>query len=469
MSITSRLFSWIPRRKSRRPNKGSYPERREFVYLDDVSVLSILASRAGGIATEYTESQTASQNSESTGSLGVGLGGTKANLGNKVQASQVETSQVLRKSIIQTNFKELYDIERSSLALRPPQPDRLPIVDSHSGLESLLGSSKGNGLLVDPHTLHRGELLEVEVELEADLIFRMATIITTFFEMMEDNEELFENSVTTQLPEIRSVARLLESLLGGLVPIRGRLVDYAWIRLCSRDILVHNSLLGQMPTGAQVKAYPAFLVGVAQSDLFWKDIRRILFSQAQYTVFCRLATSGLIDRWSPVKLADVFSGIATDFDEMIQGLGDELVSGFNKGVHLATTGTTVEVSPTTPNQEAQRGELLLRKYAKLLADYHKRSIEPAVMEALTQSGPRTENWLDSVDGYRPVFAEVTKRVDDSLDVETPSNVAHDLRVQALHRSRLEETPAIDDSATSGNLPEPRCERFIDSEIIAIYW
>ena len=60
------------------------------------------------------------------------------------------------------------------------------------------------------------------MELESDPIFRMATIITTFFELMEDNEELFGNAISAQLPEIRSVARLLESLLAGLVPIRGR-------------------------------------------------------------------------------------------------------------------------------------------------------------------------------------------------------------------------------------------------------
>ena len=468
MSIASRLLNWLRRRKSRRPSEDSYSERREFVYLDEVSVLSILASRTGGIATEFTERQSTSLNSEVKSSLGVGLGGTKANLGAKMQAGQVEASQVLRKAIIQTNFKELYDIERSALALRPASPD-LPTVDSTRGLGSLLGSSKATGLLIDPSTLHRGDLLEVEVELEADPIFRMSTIITTFFEMMEDNEELFENQITAQLPEIRSVARLLESLLGGLVPIRGRLVDYGWLQICGRDVLVNQSLLRQIPTDERPKAYPAFLVGVAQSDLFWKDIRRLLFSQARYTVFCRLATSGLTDRWSPVKMADVFSGITSDFDEMIRGFGNELMSGFNKGMRSATTGTTADVPSTMLNQDAQRGELLLKSYAESLAGYHKRNIEPAVMEALTREGSHAANWLDSVDGYRPIFAEVTKRVDDSLGVETPSDVAYQLRVQALGRSSLEVTLELDGSAVGGNHPGPRCERFLDSEIIAIYW
>ena len=60
----------------------------------------------------------------------------------------------------------------------------------------------------------------------------MATIITTFVGLIEDNEELLQNAATAQLPEIRSVARLLDSLLAGLVPIRGRIVDFDWIRIC---------------------------------------------------------------------------------------------------------------------------------------------------------------------------------------------------------------------------------------------
>ena len=469
MSIVSRLSNWLRRRKNREPNEDSNRERREFVYLDEVSVLSILASRTGRIATESIESQSSSQSSEVKGSLGVGLGGTKANLGTKMQTSQIEASHVSRKAIIQSSFKELYDIERSALVMRPVSLDRLPTVDSTRGLERLLGSPEGTGLLVDPSTLHRGELLEVEVELEADPIFRMATIITTFVGLMEDNEELLQNAATAQLPEIRSVARLLDSLLAGLVPIRGCLVDYEWIRICSRDVLVHRSLLSQMPTGALPEAYPAFLVGVAQSDLFWKDIRRVLFSQARYTVFCRIATNGLTDRWSPVKMADVFSGITSDFDEMMRGLGGELMSEFKKGVRSATAGTTVDAPLTMLNYDAQHGELLLRNYVESLASYHKRNIEPSAIEALTHGVSFAENWLDSVDAYRPVFAEVTKKVNDSLEVETPLNVAYELRLQALDQSGIEETVEIDGSTASGNLPEPRRERFLDSEIIAIYW
>ena len=59
MTIKSRLSSWLRYGKSDELIDGSLPERREFVYLDEISVLSILSSRKGGIATEFTEKQTA--------------------------------------------------------------------------------------------------------------------------------------------------------------------------------------------------------------------------------------------------------------------------------------------------------------------------------------------------------------------------------------------------------------------------
>ena len=376
---------------------------------------------------------------------------------------------MLRKAIIQTSFKELYDIERSTLALRPPSTGQLPEVGSACGLAKLLDSPNETGLLIDPLTLNRGELLEIEVELEADAIFRMATIITTFFEMMVDNEQLFENSVTAQVPQMRSVVRLLESLLVGLVPIRGRLVDYDWTRIADREVLVSRSLLCQMSPDARPKSHPAFLVGVAHRDLFWKDIRRVLFSQARYTVFCRLAESGLTSRWSPVKMADVFASVAPDFDEMIQTLGDELILGFREGVRSATKNGANETPLTGRTQSAQRDEQVLRRYAETLAAHHNLHLAPDVMDTLVRETPCAENWLDSVDGYRPVFDKLTSDIDGALGVETPREVVHDLRLKSANQTGLKDILEIDAPAAIGRLPERRSERFLDSEIIAIYW
>ena len=464
MGVWSRLSSWICQ-KCGRATQGSLDARREFVYLDEVAVYSILSSHKSGIVTQFTESQTASLNSEVKGTIGVGFGETKANIGSRVQSSQVEATQVLRKAIIQTSFKELYETEREMNAIRFDCHDEPPRVSSIRDLENLLASSRGADWIVDPCTLNRGEILEVEVKLEADPIFRLATIISTLFELVEGNERLFEETATANIREMRSMARLLESLLSGLVPIRGRLVDYQWTSIAGRDVLVHRSLLCQIPADRRPKMNPTFLVGVAQSDLFWKDIRRVLFSQARYTTYCRLATSGLANRWTPVKMADVFSGIAPDFNELMQELGDQLISGFKHSVHSANN----DGQPTIPEQNTHHGERILREYVGLAAEYHSLNLDPDDVDALIRGVLGTEHWSDNVADNRPFFHKVEKRMHSMFQVKTPVEVAPNMRLEAVRQSNSAGMVHLDGPTITSTPPESKCDRYLDSEIIAIYW
>ncbi len=459
MSIVPQLRGWLRRITRQRTSVNSHGPLREFIYLDEVSVYSILASRKGGIATEFTESQTASLNSEVSSSMGVGLVAGKANLNAKMQAGRVQGSQVLRKAVIQTSFKELYDIERDGLGLGPLSAGCIPTVKTITDLEEGLDSSSTRRWLVDPSTVHRGELLEVEVELEADPIFRVSTIITTLCELIEDNNRLFDRVITAQLAEMRSVAQVLESLLVGLVPIRGRLVDYKATNIGGRDVLAHRALLDQIPADAQPEAYPVFVVGVAQSDLFWKDIRRVLFSEARYTVFCRLATSGLTDSWRPVKVADVLAGITPAFDELIRE--------FSELARQAML-SSVDASPADLGQNTHIGTQVIRKYAALVADHHGGTLKPGFIDDLLLNISSDEDWLGSIDSQRSVFTEVTHRVDAELRVETSGEIAYDLRCAARGNAGLDGTPGsrrIDPAPAPVNSPE----RYLDAEIVAIYW
>ena len=463
MSITSRLRDWLRRLKLKQVPGKSAGLLREFIYLDEVSVYSLLASRKGGITTEFTESQTASLNSDVGGSLSVGFGGTKAKLDSEIRAGHVQNSQVLRKAIIQTSFKELYDIERVSLALSSPDADCIPTVDAVADLEMRFDPLAKDGWLVDPCDIRRGELLEVEIELEADPIFRMASVITTLRDLMEDNEHLFGHEITALLPQMRSMAQVLEGLIFGLVPIRGRLVDYNAITIGGREVLIHRLLLERIPSGTRPTTYPAFVVGVVQRDLFWKDIRRVLFSQAQYTVFCRLAIGGMSDRWHPVKVADVLAGIVPQFDELIRE--------FSEMARRAITAA-YDASPRSVDQDAHSGAGLISAYVELLVKHHDGTLESDVIDDVIQSTSPEHDWLSSVDGRRPVFAAVTQRVDKALGVGTSSEDAYHLREAAMRNAGLPRTLAPQASNGLGHdtVPVPGShERFLDAEIIAIYW
>ena len=462
MSISSRVRAWLRRLKPQKAPENLTGLLREFVYLDEVSVYSILASRKGAIATEFTESQTASLNSDVGGSVGVGFGGTKATFNSKVQAGHVQGSQVLRKAIIQTSFKELYGIEQASLALSPPDAHSIPTVKGVSNIEESLDSLAKDNWLVDPRAIRRGELLELVVELEADPIFRMASVITTLRELMEDNEEIFGHAITTQLPQMRSMAQVLEGLLVGLVPIRGRLVDYVSASIGGRDVLIHRSLLDQIDPATWPETHTAFVVGVAQRDLFWKDIRRVLFSKARYTVFCRLATEGVAETWHPVKVADVLAGIVPQFDEMIREFSEE-------ARRAMTAGYTAPPSPAV--QHGLSDSQVLEKYVALLVAHHSQTLTPAVIDSLIREISPAKEWLNSVDSRRPIFAEVTRRVDAALGVETSNEVTYELRVAAVGKVEPEGrlAPQTPGGSRQDQSPSFGPERFLDTEIVAIYW
>lgn len=461
MNIASRLRDWVGRRESPRIAESSSGLLREFVYLDDVSVCSILASRKGGIATEFTESQTASVNTGVDGSLSVGLGATKGKLGSELRAGNVQSSQVQRKAIIQASFKELHDIEQGSLAMRHRDGICSATVDGEGQLRERFDPLVQEGWLVNTNGIHRGDLLEVKVELEADPIFRAASVITALREILEDNAQLFGNDVVAQIPQMRSMAKVLDSLLAGLVPIRGKLVDFESAMIDDREVLIHRRLLERMPLDNRPDTQSVFVVGVAERDLFWKDIRRVLFSQAEYTVFCRLATNGVVNEWRPVKVADVLAGIAPEFDEQINSFGETVSRAMTNAAHAQTTAVEQSARATTD---------VLRVYAERLVQHHGCTAAPDVIDEALQHIAPSQDWLSSVDGRRRAFADVTQRLDRALCVETVGDDAYDLRQEAMREAggadaRGAQVPSVSKADPAAN----RDEKFLDAEIIAIYW
>ena len=116
-----------------------------------------------------------------------------------------QSSQVVRKAIIQTTFKELYDNERASLSLGRPDPKSVPQVRTFADIEKIARNPK-NTWVVDPSAISRGELLEVDIELEADPVFRLASIVTIVSGLLEDIDQLFGQANATQLSQLRSVS-----------------------------------------------------------------------------------------------------------------------------------------------------------------------------------------------------------------------------------------------------------------------
>ena len=461
MNLTSRLKEKLSGFSARHKPPKALPERREFVYLDDVSVYSLLASRKEGIATEFTQNETTSLNGDVGSSIGLGLGRTGASLNSRLQTGNVHSSQVIRKAIIQSSFRELRTSESSNLVL-----GKLDMADSHrkgevTDLGEFLTWPTDDSRVIGENRLSRGELIEVEVELQADPIFHLAEVITTVSEFVEGNQALFNLQDADMLAEIPAIAKILDSLLYGLVPIKGRLIDFKAVSINDQEVLVRRELLSHLPEATRANTMPVFVVGVAQGNLFWKDIRRILFSGARYSVFCRISTDGILTTWRPIKLAEMLTGIIPSFDESIRQFGEEarraLVTGF-------------ETTHGRNNRTEQADEIVIEQYLKLLTEHYDRSIDDELLENLIKI-PRDEGWLRSVDGSRPVFRKLTEEIDAVLGVETPSELAYRLRRETLKVSDVGNSEVAFAESDEGHRSKPTSteERFLDTEIIAIYW
>jgi hypothetical protein len=269
-------------------------ELREFVYLDDTSVNSLIASRLGPIASEQTDVQARNWETKGAGKVAADLAvfDVEGSI-ERMRASSLST-QVLKKSIVQTTFKDLLELERDSLLLR-------------SSGEAVTSKDRAG---VSSKDLIRGALVELDVELDVEPIFRMATVVSSLVGIVDKSPELFDESMQKQFAQGRAVQGILQAVLGGLVPIRARVLGHVVVGDRDGEPL---SVVREDSASMRGGATPLFLVGVAEEKLFWKDIRRVLFSRGRFTVLARIAQDGIRDSWTPIKLSHVLEEIVPGF------------------------------------------------------------------------------------------------------------------------------------------------------------
>jgi hypothetical protein len=149
---------------------------REFVYLDEVSVISLVASRRGAVPEAVTRSESARDTADLNSKIAVNAGVLKSDVGSKLGSETTKGVTTVAKSIVQSTFKDLHEIEADRLTLKAPPPDaEQPKAGSLDDLIRLAGTSRGQGWVIAPSSLRRGDPIEVEVELSADPLFRLRT------------------------------------------------------------------------------------------------------------------------------------------------------------------------------------------------------------------------------------------------------------------------------------------------------
>lgn len=426
------------------------PDLREFIYLDEVSLLSLLSSQKGEVT--GSKSERASEGSEASidATAGVNPGViAKAEITSRYQTNNSSTIQTSRKATVQSRFRDLHLID----GLRIIEP---VLVDAPANDIESLKKTDTLSKLASATELQRGKLVELRVKLAADPVFHLGTMVSEFTSMAEDYPDMFAtNGGLATLQEVQPINKILKRLLAGLVPIRAVAVDYVVVEIDEVQYIAHKNLI----EGLGLKNRPLEIVGVTEQEAYWKDLRRVLFSEAAFTVFARISHSGLQDSWTPVKLADLFADVAPDLVEQINAAG-----------RVPFGSASSQPNESAPDAKlaaalSHYADSLLRQIGKSLESDQKKAVAQCIGELKTRSA--------TVSDQTSAFSLLTKHVLEVVGGEIDAARALELRTAAREAVGLSLFPTA--SSLSQVTPAtPKAKRgdeplLLDVEFVAIYW
>jgi hypothetical protein len=421
---------------------------REFVYLDEVSVYSLLASRDDG----FVElGKTLSESVTKKGRLGGGIRGStglvQAELSSHLESSEASGTQVVKKSIIQTAFKQLIEREASRLILAESWlPAKLPKVSDVRGLEEAADGQ----FVVRQDQLRRGSLLELEVELDTEGIFQASRLVTTMWGFFERIPQFFpldasSRSMGSQIQE------LFDQLLHDLVPIEARITNYQLVHTGAGSFLVSNQLLESERWQLDTDTEAAYLVGIAEEALFWRDLRRVLFSRSRYQVMARLGHDGIQDAWQPVKVVEMLSRVLPQIDSQMRELGSTFLGAVRHGA-----GTVDGGSNEPQNRKLETfADRLADSIGSTWSEEDSRTVELDFLSDPDTDDPRAQR-----EAAQPIVDHLANSRGETIDRKLVS----DLRAEAFMES--DDTGGL--APAAGDRSKP-ARRYLDCEIVAIYW
>jgi len=437
-----RFWNWLWRTRENprsEPTDGvsvvapkEWPSLREFVYLDEVSLRSLLASQQGALTESISILESRASEAELAASLGASTGLLNAEVSSRFQTSRSEEQQVSRKAIVQSLFKEFRELDHIDDVLLQLNTGTAPAANVSGG------------------DLARGTLVEVRVELLADPIFRFSSVMDELLDISADYPDMMAGGATASvMGQMGPMNRILQRLMVGLVPIRATAVDLFVREEAGAQVVVRTD----QPTPQDL---PLEIVGVTDQRNYWQDVRRALFSGSQFTMLCRIAHGGVRDHWSAVKAADVLAEIVPAFPVMLEAVGDTDYAAPEDRLALSEAQRLKDAMKSIYGLSAielglDSSELDESVLAELLQRHAHSSAEPrgqreALDDAIRQAELSADKLLDPSRKYH--FRDVARQQSG-------------LRILGGQR-------VLEDLSTPSSKPrQPRA--LLETELIAIYW
>lgn len=309
-------YWWIVRRYNNLKDRlglSSYPDLKEFVYLDETALISLLSSTTGGITQQQTTSQRQRISSSITGSLGP--------IGSSVGSEKTRSKETVQKYVIQSNFKELYEIRKSDLAVSDhaetkPRPN-LITAKENDDVEPFLQEYSS-----EPERISRSDLIELDATLRSSEIYEYFQVFDAFEDIVESfsTEEEFQKQLREQgvsTDQIAMILELMDVLMAGLVPIECKSSNYG-VSENNKNVIVDKDWANE--NGVEFR--DLYLAGFIDEDNLWQEPTRILFGEGEFTIYGRLDSPSPRQDWSPLKLINILKSVFPDVAQNIEDIPD---------------------------------------------------------------------------------------------------------------------------------------------------
>lgn len=315
------------------------PPLREFVYLDETAVISLIASTTGGV----TEQQSTLKRSQISSSITGNLSPTGGSPGLKgtVGATHEQSSEVVRKYVIQSNFTELYELREDDLVI--PDEDASYDTLSFGSKESEQETAGEIGELdLETEEIERGNLIEIDIELSSHDIYRVYKALDLLYDVFDTIPDWVDVSQEAQgdisLKDMDTLTKMMDEFLRGLVPIVGEAKSYGVV------VTEGEAYIGEKSTldSNNIDYEPLNIVGFVEEDLLWQDSSRFLFSGSEYTAYCRIEGVEVSNEWVPLKLIDVVANIAPDAGKSLRNLPDSFNLDVEEDDSTSATGRSID-------------------------------------------------------------------------------------------------------------------------------
>ena len=441
---------WLAlRNKFRRQKEVGQFQLREFIYLDEVSLQSLLVSLHG----ELTEKKSITDSTSNTRNVGgnidtnnlapLKLGFTAQYQSGKSSATQTET-----KATVQSWFRELYETP-NILGVQPLEDDAQTITVKSSA--DIIPGNHPN-YCIRSSELQRGTLVELKVALATDPYFNVVTSLSEFFKLSENISDLNGYS------EIKWQIELLQQLLAGLIPIKAEILNYHALKVGDDTYLVHEDKV--KVTEVSSSKIKVNLVGVTELSAYWKDIRRVLFSNQEFRILCRISRPGLVQDWNPIKLLDLFGNVFPKKE----------IHNLKETLKLLSYNVDAASTAETDNDANSKMRLALEEYIKSSCKHAGGEIGSDEVKGIIDKVLKG-NFDEGSMGDRKVLYEKVDEELASLKIDVPPDIRVTLREGSnkkaglshrLFTSAPSETKKVEEKSVAEEL-------FIEAEIIAIYW